>query len=389
MDRTKLLVTASTFPRWKDDTEPRFILDVCKELNKYFDVTVLVPASPGAKDNEILEGINVIRYHYFPVHSWETLCYPGAIVPRIKEKKVRGLLVPFLFLGMRRNLKKLLPLFDLVHSNWIIPQGIIQCGFDKPYVVTGLGGDVSSLNKGWVLKRKKKCLVEAKAITAVSKSLRNQMLHICPDVKVDVIPMGCEIEQYGKQNRIINYFGDTKRKVLLFVGRLAEKKGCEYLIRAMDKVEADLIIVGDGPLKRDLEALAKTVHADIRFLGAKTKEELRTIYASSDIFVVPSVTAKDGDKEGVPTAIIEAMASELPVIASDSGGISDIVKDGFNGYLVSEKNVLELSEKINELILDEKKRIIYAANARLTAEKYDYVEIGKKYRNVFMNIIDR
>lgn len=88
----------------------------------------------------------------------------------------------------------------------------------------------------------------------------------------------------------------------------------------MESISADLIIVGDGPLKEKLEALAQSVNANIRFLGAKTKEELRTIYASSDIFVVPSITAKDGDKEGVPTAIIEAMASELPVIASDSGG---------------------------------------------------------------------
>ena len=84
MKKEKLLVTASTFPRWKDDTEPRFVLDISKALNKYFDVTVLVPACPGAKDKEILEGVKVIRYHYFPIHKFETLCYPGAILQRIK-----------------------------------------------------------------------------------------------------------------------------------------------------------------------------------------------------------------------------------------------------------------------------------------------------------------
>ena len=86
MNKSKLLVTASTFPRWLGDTEPRFILDLCKVLNNYFEVTVLAPSCPGAKDMEIVEGVNVIRYHYFPIHKWETLCYPGAIVPRIKEK---------------------------------------------------------------------------------------------------------------------------------------------------------------------------------------------------------------------------------------------------------------------------------------------------------------
>ena len=88
--KKKLLVTASTFPRWEGDTEPRFVLDLCKALKIYFDVTVLVPACPDAKKEEFLEGIKVIRYHYFPIHKWETLCYPGAIVPRIKEKKLRA-----------------------------------------------------------------------------------------------------------------------------------------------------------------------------------------------------------------------------------------------------------------------------------------------------------
>lgn len=106
MNKTSLLVTASTFPRWKEDTEPRFILDVCKELNKYFDVTVLVPASPGAKDREVLEGVKVIRYHYFPIHSWETLCYPGAIVPRIKEKKIQGAFSTIFILGNEEMFEK-------------------------------------------------------------------------------------------------------------------------------------------------------------------------------------------------------------------------------------------------------------------------------------------
>ena len=106
MTKKKVLVTASTFPRWEQDTEPRFILDYCIGLSKYYDVTALVPAAPGASDEENLEGIHVIRYHYFPIHKLETLCYPGAIVPRIKEKKSRALLVPFLFLALFFNLRK-------------------------------------------------------------------------------------------------------------------------------------------------------------------------------------------------------------------------------------------------------------------------------------------
>ena len=150
--KSKLLVTASTFPRWEGDTEPRFVLDLAKALGKYYDVTVLAPAAIGAKDKEILEGVEVIRYHYFPVHKWETLCYPGAIVPRIKEKKVRGLLVPFLIVSLWWKLFRLLPQYDIVHAHWLLPQGIVQSFFNKPYLVTGHGGDVTSLNKGIIKK---------------------------------------------------------------------------------------------------------------------------------------------------------------------------------------------------------------------------------------------
>ena len=106
-NRKKLLITASTFPRWKNDTEPRFILDFAKAMLQYYDVTVLVPAAAGAKEKEILEGVKVIRYHYLPVHKWETLCYPGAIVPRIKEKKTRIFQVPFLMFSLWRKLIEL------------------------------------------------------------------------------------------------------------------------------------------------------------------------------------------------------------------------------------------------------------------------------------------
>ena len=124
--KKRLLITGSTFPRYENDTEPRFILDLAKYMKEYAEVTVLVPAAPKAADTEVLEGVSVIRYHYFPVHSLETLCYPGAIVPRIREKKVRGLLVPWLFVSLWVHLFKMRKSYDIVQANWLIPQGIVQ-----------------------------------------------------------------------------------------------------------------------------------------------------------------------------------------------------------------------------------------------------------------------
>ena len=348
-----------------------------------FDVTVLVPAAPGAKNREVLEGVQVIRYHYFPVHKWETLCYPGAIVPRIKEKKIRALLVPFLLLSLYFHLWKILPEYDVVHAHWLIPQGIVQSFFKKPYIVTGHGGDVVSLNKGIMRKLKVRCLKKARHVTVVSEYLKGRVQELVPEIEPEVISMGVDTRKFGRQYRVENYFGQGDKKVVLFVGRLAEKKGVAYLIEAMKQIDALLVIVGNGPLRKTLEEQAEQVGKDrIRFLGEKTHEELKKIYASADIFVAPSVTAKDGDQEGLGLVLLEAMASGLPVVASKSGGITQIIKDGENGLLCEEKCVWQLAENICALLNDECLYKKIAENGNRTVKAYDYVQTTEKYMQI-------
>ncbi len=389
--KKRLLITGSTFPRYKGDTEPRFILDLARYLNEYAEVTVLVPAAPGAADRELLDGVSVIRYHYFPIHSLETLCYPGAIVPRIREKKVRALLVPWLFIALYRNLRKMQKDYDIVQANWLIPQGIVQSFIKKPYIVTGHGGDVTSLNKGLLKKLKKKCLKNAYGVTAVSEPLMQVLNEIYENPNQAVIPMGCDTKIFGREFRKENYFNQNGRKVILFVGRLAEKKGVCYAIEAMRYVDnAMLVIAGDGPLRNELtaqaEALGRETGKEIVFIGAKTHEELKEIYASADIFVMPSVTAKDGDKEGFGLVMLEAFASGLPIVASRSGGIVDLVKDGVNGYLVPEKDSKGLADRINLVIKDDCIYNNMQTEAYRTAKQYDYSIIAKKYAE-FMGLI--
>lgn len=384
--KLKLLVTASTFPRWEGDTEPRFILDLCKALLKYFDVTVLVPSCPGAKSEEVLEGVKIIRYHYFPIHRYETLCYPGAIVPRIKEKKVRILLVPFLFLGLFIKMFHMVRNYDVVHAHWIIPQGIVQSLFKKQYIVTGHGGDVTSMNKGIVKILKRRALKRAKNVTTVSNALKLEIQKIEPEVKVIVRSMGCNMKEFGPQFKEINFFNQGNQKVILFVGRLAEVKGVTYLIEAMKNIDAKLVIVGTGNLERNLKEQAKDCGKKVVFLGAKTHSELRKIYASADIFVSPSITAQDGGKEGFGLVFLEAMASGLPVIGSNSGGIPDVVIDGKNGFLVEEKNVRDLEEKIINLIQDEDIYAKLREGALKTASSYDYSIIAKEYADLIVGI---
>ncbi|MCR4704731.1 MAG: glycosyltransferase family 4 protein [Lachnospiraceae bacterium] len=383
MNKKKLLVTGSTFPRWEGDPEPRFVLDLAKNMQDRFDITVLVPADPGAKDAEILEGVKVVRYHYFPIHKWETLCYPGAIAPRIKEKKIRILLVPFLFLGLWIKLFSMRKEFDAAHAHWLIPQGIVHSFIRLPYIVTGHGGDVTSMNGGILKTLKKRCLRRARAITAVSDPLADLLKDMAPGRDVPVLSMGVDTERFGPQYRKEHLFSKEDIPVVLFVGRLAEKKGVRYLIEAMEQVDALLVIVGIGPLKEALEKqAAKAKRAKVVFLGGKTHKELKEIYASADVFAAPSVTAKDGDKEGLGLVILEAMASGLPVAASRSGGIVQVIRHEENGLLSEERAVDEIARNLNRILTDDVLRAKLVKGSYETARAYDYRAQAAKYADL-------
>ncbi|MBP5493828.1 MAG: glycosyltransferase [Lachnospiraceae bacterium] len=380
----KLLITASTFPRWENDTEPRFILDCAIELNKYYDVTVLVPAAPGSKKSEVLDGVNVVRYHYFPIHKLETLCYPGAIVPRIKEKKIRVLLVPFLFASLFFKLLFTRKKYDLFISNWIIPQGIIHAFFSDKYIQVGLGGDVTSLNKGILKTLKKRCVEKSPYIVVVSDDLKSSLIenYQLDENKIEVVPMGVNLAKFSPANRIENYFNQGDKKVILFVGRLVEKKGTEYLIKAMKDIQAKLIIVGDGPQRDYLVELANGIGSDIEFVGSKNKDELIKMYASCDIFCLPAVLAKDGDKDGTPVALIEAMASGAVPVGTNVGGVGEVIKHEINGLIVEDRDENELHSALESLLKNDELRAVYSAEARKRAEEFDFIKIGERYKEL-------
>lgn len=270
--KKKLLVTASTFPRWANDTEPKFIYDLCMQLKKYYDVTALVPAAPNAKSVEQMEGITVKRFQYFPIPSLQTLAYPGAIVPRIKEKKARGLLVPFFFIAQYFATRRELKHCDAVLVNWFVPQGVTQSFMRKkrPYIISGLGGDVTSLNGFPVKQLKQRVIDSAGAITVVSDDLKKVLQSKYSHTgDIHVIPMGVDLTFFGPEHRDESLRKHAGKPIVLFVARLVEKKGARYLFEAMKGIDAKLLVVGNGPEMDMLQDKAKALGLDCRFSWAQ------------------------------------------------------------------------------------------------------------------------
>jgi colanic acid/amylovoran biosynthesis glycosyltransferase len=174
-----------------------------------------------------------------------------------------------------------------------------------------------------------------------------------PADRTIVHSIGVDVERFKPPGML-----RPREKSVLFVGRLVEKKGCGSLIDAMAAVQrrcpaAELVVVGDGPLRADYEARAVALGVRCRFLGVQPAAVVRDRMSRASVFCVPSVVAASGDAEGFGMVFIEAQAMGLPVVSTLSGGIPEAVKNGETGLLVAERDSTALGESILHLLEDQ------------------------------------
>lgn len=221
--------------------------------------------------------------------------------------------------------------------------------------------------------------------------------------KHKLIKLGCEPERIIVHRMGIdcNNFSFIPRQPspdeitrLVSISRLVEKKGIEYGIRAVAKLaktkpNIEYNIVGDGSLKLELQALIEEldVSTQVKLLGWKQKTEVINILNNSDILLAPSITARDGDREGIPVALMEAMAMGLPVISSLHSGIPELVRDGISGFLVAERNVDGIAAKLNYLIEHPEVWPDIGRAARETVEEsYDINKLNNRLLEIYQEL---
>lgn len=228
-----------------------------------------------------------------------------------------------------------------------------------PLVVTFHGSDAtakeeyirnSSLNHWLYFRRRAALQREARLFIVVSEFIKEKLIEQgFPPEKIVVHHIGVDTEVFHPDPSII------RQPVVLFVGRLAEKKGCQYLIQAMAQVQAqmpdvNLAIVGDGPLRLELEQLAAKLLKRYQFLGLQPPQVVKSWMNRALILAAPSVTAATGDSEGLPTVVVEAQAMGLPVVGSIHAGIPQAVLHGETGLLSAERDWHGLAANILALL---------------------------------------
>jgi len=341
--KRKVLVMASTFPRWKDDTVPPFVYELSKRLVDRFSVYVLAPFSPGAKKHEISDKMSVHRFRYW---FGKRLVADGAIMPNLRKNKLFYFQIPFFvlfeFIAMVRIMRR--QKISTIHAHWIIPQGLLAIMYKIMFprtrvVITTHGGDIfgaQSLNwlKRWVLNR-------CDHLTVVSHAIKKEVstLGVRPSLPIDVIPMGVDSSKFNPKNKstlLKKKYGITG-PFLLFVGRLSEKKGVRYLLDAMPQVlkkfpKAKLLIVGDGEERNALHDQAKRLGlfgSSVLFLGALPQKDLPQFYATADVF------ANFSESEGFGLVCVEAGMSGCTFVGRRLPSFVEIFGDDYPYFSTS------------------------------------------------------
>jgi len=263
-----------------------------------------------------------------------------------------------------------------------------------PLITSFHGIDVSERVKGRIYRYGLKKLFEKGSIFLVrSEVMKEDISNLgCEGDKIVVHYGGVDVEKFRFKNR-----RETQGKVkILMCGRFVEKKGFEYGIMAFAQLlkkynDIVLRIIGEGHMRWKLKMLVKRlgVHKNLIFLGVKNHSGVAEEMRDADIFLSPNVTSRNGDREGVPNTIKEAMATGLPVVSTYHAGIPELVTDNKTGFLVSEKDVDGLVDRLDYLIAHpEIWDDLGREGRKVVVEKFNLFKQVGKLERIYQSLID-
>ncbi len=397
--KPNILVLCSTFPRWNNDTVPLFVKFLCDQLAHKFNVVVIAPHFSGAATKEEMDSILVYRFRYAPF-KLEKLAYGGGILENIKNHPATLLTLPFFLVSqlllIRRLNKKFS--FQIIHAHWIIPQGLVAIIYkcfistNTKVLTTSHGGDLFSFSGGTLDRTRKWLLHKSDAITVVSSAMKSTCVKIgISEEKINVIPMGVDL----KSRFVLDTTIKRMPYSIIFVGRLVEKKGVNFLIEAISHLIEEfplihLSIVGAGPSRTQLESLTNSLNLKnhVKFLGAIRNDKIPRLLQTSMIGVVPSIEAKSGDQEGLGLTIVEAMGCGCAVVASDLPAIRDVVINKNIGLLAKPGNSVDIAEKIKAILKSGSMfENLSQCGRKHVEEHFDWPTIGNRYSKLIQHTI--
>ena len=366
----RICLVTSNFPRWQGDSTTPFVQHLAQDLRTLgWHVEVLAPHAPGAAIDETLDGVPVHRFRYMWPEAQQTVCYQGGALINLRKHPVNWLKLPPLvfceWLALIRRLRS--GRYDLVHSHWVLPQGLVGALAARPlrvpHVISVHGGDVFALRGGILARFKRYAFTHATAVTVNSSATHDAVMKIAPGLGgVHCIPMGVTVRARPTNPdpcELRRRFRRPGGPLPVFVGRLVEEKGVDDLTRAIPRLRntfpnVSALIIGEGQDRKRMQALARDLGvADrVTFLGWVAADEVHSYLGAADVFVGPSKRSPEGWVEAQGVTFIEAMLNHTPVVATRSGGIIDAVRHEETGLLVAENAPNEIAAAVERLVND-------------------------------------
>lgn len=395
----KICHIASTYPRFPGDGAGRFVRSIAEAIaDEGHEVHVLAPYHPSVAP---MDGpVTVHHFRYVWPDSLAIMGYAEAMQSDRRLRRSAYLLAPLFAASEFTTLARLMRRhqFDVLHAHWVVPNAAIVAGLARflnvPMVVSLHGSDVfvarNNRTFGAVARW---TFAQASTITACSPDLEQGALSLgAPRERTHLVPWGADPETFGNAGDV----SDLRERwglardapILLTLARLVKKKGIDYLVRALPAIQAQLpnvrlIIAGDGPEREPLQQLARDLGIEnaVVFTGTVEWNDVPVYMHMSDVFVVPSVHDDNGNVDGLPTTIPEAMAAGIPVVASNIAGIPLVVQHERTGLLVEEKQPAHLATAIVRLLANPELRLQYGNAGR------EYVEAELNWHAVAQRFV--
>ncbi len=370
----KVCILTTSFPRFPGDYASVFVYDLAAELVAAgMEVCVIAPIEAGSLYHEVIRGVEVHRFAYFWPVRWQRIAYLGGIPDNLRRYRAAWLQLPFFLLSFFITAVKEGHDCELFHAHWVF-SGLVALAAaplaPKPIVLTVHGSDLNVSSGNKLLRFLRQFVVmRVDKVIAVSTSLANKLRELnLPEERIAPIGNGVNLAVFGER-----CMETAPGYRLVWVGRMSPVKGLIYLLKALPDIlkvfpETTLMLIGDGPLRRELEDMAEdlNVKSALHFVGFADHESVAEYLAEADLFILPSLS------EGLPLAVLEAMSTGLPVVATAVGGVSELVvteSPEATGLLVPAADSVALGEAVVYIFghPDEARQMGY--NGRVRIEK--------------------